>query len=63
MRNRIKRWCREYFKSQTLHPSKNYDVNVIIRASSDANYFKKLKYDVFKDEMDKAISQFFRKAK
>ncbi len=61
LRNRIKRWCREYFKSQTLHPEKHYDVNVIIRASSDANYFRKIKFQDFKEELDKATGLAFKK--
>ena len=61
LRNRIKRWCREYFKHQTLHPEKTYDVNVIIRASSDANYFRKIKFQDFKEQLDKAIGPAFKK--
>ena len=61
IRNRLKRWCREYFRIQSLHPSKHYDVNVIIRAKSDVNYFKRLKFQEFKEELDKAIKQSFKK--
>jgi ribonuclease P protein component len=57
LRNRIKRWCREYFRAQTLHPTKYYDVNVIIRASSDANYFRKIKFQDFKEELDSVIKK------
>ena len=57
MRNKIKRWCREYFREQTLHPTKHYDVNVIIRANRDANYFRKLKFQEFRAELDEAIKK------
>lgn len=57
IRNRIKRWCREYFKSQELHPKKYYDVNVIIRASGDANYFQKLKFSEFREVLDNVIKK------
>lgn len=57
LRNRIKRWCREYFRSQKLHPTKHFDVNVIVRANSDANYFRKLKFQDFKEELDQAIKK------
>ncbi len=57
LRNKIKRWCREYFRERKLHPSKHFDVNVIIRASGNANYFKNLKFQEFKDELEFAVKK------
>ena len=57
LRNRIKRWCREYFRNLRFHPDKHFDVNVIIRAKSDAGYFRKLKFQEFKSELDSAVKK------
>lgn len=57
LRNKLKRWCREYFRNKKLHDSKFYDVNVIIRASGNAGYFKKLKFQEFTEELELAVKK------
>lgn len=57
IRNRIKRWCRDYFRAQEIHPEKCFDVNVIVRANCDARYFKKIKSKEFKELLDLAIKK------
>jgi len=55
LRNKFKRWCREFLKKETLTTDKNYDVNIILRVSRNVD-FKKLSFD----EFQKALQAGFR---
>lgn len=52
IRNKLKRWCREYFR-QILKSGSEFevDINVVIRPVDD-EFFKKLHYEEFKKSMD-----------
>lgn len=54
-RNKLKRWCREFFRSKI---SDNFDVdlNVIFRAK-DKGFFKKLDHGEFLQQMEKTWSR------
>jgi len=54
-RNKLKRWCREYFRKSKHEFSKTYDMNVIFREINDKNFYKSLKFEEFKFNLDSGL--------
>ncbi|MFZ4404850.1 MAG: ribonuclease P protein component [Pseudobdellovibrionaceae bacterium] len=55
LRNKMKRWCLEYFKQNQVHlESIDMDLNVVFIAESRHEY-KKMLYTDFKKSMDKGL--------
>jgi len=55
VRNKLKRWCREYFRALAKSGiSLEFKINVIFKPI-DQGLFKGLEYDVFKQAMDRAL--------
>jgi ribonuclease P protein component len=54
-RNRIRRWCREFFSSarkQSWDPS--IDLNVVLRRN-EKDFFKQLSFDEFNQNLEKGV--------
>lgn len=55
-RNKLKRWCRDYFRTkETL----DLDANLVFLKQKDPKFFKELT----RDEINKALDRFFQKTK
>ncbi len=62
VRNKIKRWCREYFRD-FLKSGNNLEIDInIICKPIDQGFYKGLGYDEFKKALDRGIEQ-IRKAR
>ncbi len=53
VRNRIKRWCREYFKNHSDESFPSIDLNIVVLGNRGKDYYKKLNHQEFKDYLDK----------
>ncbi|MCB0347188.1 MAG: ribonuclease P protein component [Bdellovibrionales bacterium] len=56
IRNRLKRWLRDYFRSKTFN--KSIDLNVVIRAN-EKNFFKTIEHNDFISALDRASDKVF----
>lgn len=62
IRNKIKRWCREYFRtavSDGFHPE--LDVNVVLRPMPK-DFYKKISHDEFVRVLEKGFRSLERKS-
>ncbi len=55
VRNKLKRWCRVYFKEAQF--TKNYDMNVIFRETNDKDFYKTITYKDFQCCMDRSLKK------
>ena len=56
-RNRIRRWCREYFSEKRKNSwDPNIDLNVVLRRR-EKDFFKDLEYKEFKKILDKGVNK------
>lgn len=55
IRNKLKRWCREYFKKTQF--IKSYDLNVIFRETNDKDFYKDISYKDFCFCMDQGLKK------
>lgn len=61
IRNRLKRWCRVYFRSLTGSGRElPVDVNVVFRPMKD-DFYRKLSYEAFAKILDKGWTQLERR--
>lgn len=55
VRNKLKRWCREYFRSSLLaRESVEIDINIIFKPM-DANFYKGLSYEEFYKSLERGL--------
>ncbi|MCB0392950.1 MAG: ribonuclease P protein component [Bdellovibrionales bacterium] len=52
-RNKLKRWCREYFRTQIKTSEPFVDLNVVLRVR-DKDFYRNLTYNEFRKCLDKA---------
>lgn len=54
-RNKLKRWCRNYFKSADFSLKSDFDINIVFRPTQQNDFYKELKFHIFKETLDKAF--------
>lgn len=54
LRNRLKRWCREYFRTNFSTNSPSLDLNLVF-FPQPGEFYKKVTYQEFHSEMDRAV--------
>jgi ribonuclease P protein component len=52
VRNRFKRWCRDYFRQAQISTKVCLDLNVVIRPGQQ-DFYKQLSHDEFLEALDK----------
>lgn len=52
IRNRLKRWCREYFRNSSRPKKINFDVNIVLKPMGN-EFYKNLKQTEFFKVLDK----------
>lgn len=52
-RNRLKRWCREFFRARDGSLAAALDINVIFKAK-DIQFYRELKFSDFEKSMEKS---------
>lgn len=57
IRNRLKRWCREFFRKEDLNLS--LDLNVVLRRR-EKDFYKKLKHEEFNEALVTAMAKIKR---
>ena len=53
LRNKFKRWCREFFRSVAKTDIKSVDVNIILKEKNE-DFYKQLKFKEFQESLDRA---------
>jgi ribonuclease P protein component len=56
IRNRLKRWCREYFRSVDGSLKQNLDINVVFKPTN-LEFYKSLKHSEFSETIERGWSQ------
>jgi ribonuclease P protein component len=61
-RNKIKRWCREYFRSRNLSEmTATLDINVIVLGvRKDPGLLKQMGHDEFKEHLERTFAKILR---
>ena len=55
VRNKFKRWCRQYFREKALdYNSLCVDINIVLRPY-DKMFYKKIKHDEFIKSLEKGL--------
>ncbi|MCB0361922.1 MAG: ribonuclease P protein component [Bdellovibrionales bacterium] len=56
VRNRFRRWCREYFRNTEHGLEATYDINVVFRRK-DKEFYKNVRHEEVFEILDRAVSQ------
>ena len=57
VRNKLKRWCREFIRSKAVgFENKSIDTNIVFR-KSQKEFYKKLKFVEFEKELERAYAK------
>lgn len=61
LRNKLKRWCREYFRQAVGSKKRiNYDLNVVLR-KRDKDFYRNISYQEFCNGLERAAKKVLRK--
>lgn len=53
LRNKFKRWCREFFRGVSKNDYKSVDINIILKVK-DESFYKQLKFQEFHINLERA---------